>query len=85
MDNEYNQRQKIELERIQAKNILAILGEIRSLSKKLDDTRKELRTVREELRNVGKLRPLRSVEKEEALEPQVVVSDVEKQPAEAQK
>lgn len=78
MDNDYNRINKIELEKVQARNLLIMMQGIKDLNAKLDNVMKELRTVREELRNVGKLRPLRSTGKpEEILEPQVAEGQTE--------
>ena len=75
-DNAYNRINKIEKDKIQARNLLLILQGIKDLNAKFDKQEKELRTVREELRNVGKLRPLRS-KAEEAKEAETQTAGTE--------
>lgn len=74
-DNTYNRITKIEKDKIQARNLLLILQGMKDLNEKFDEISKGIRTVREELRNVGKLRPLRSKAEEAKESEQATVTE----------
>jgi len=65
--NEFQERAENEQKTVQAQQISTILDTVQGLVTELRAVKKELRTARAELRNLDKLRPLRS-EKEEAEE-----------------
>lgn len=68
-DNEFQQQADREQRRVQAEQITAILEIVKGLDAKVAAAvKKEVRVVREELRNLDKLRPLRSPKEEEAEE-----------------
>ena len=70
-ENEFQERAEREQGMSQALQITAILETLRGLDEKISNTvKKEVRVIREELRMLDKLRPLRS-NKEEAEETSV--------------
>ena len=69
--NEWNRITAVEQKKVQGDQISAILEGVKALNEKVDGLKKENRTIREELRNVGKLRPLRSEKEETQTESQV--------------
>lgn len=74
MGNEFQQQADAEQKRVQSEQLSAILGIVQTLEKEVKAVRKENRTIREELRNLDKLRPLRSA-KEEAAEQDAEASE----------
>lgn len=62
MANEFNERAKVEQERQLRNNIQVILNSIGDLTNKVVELKKEVRSTREELRNLDKLRPLKKTE-----------------------
>lgn len=67
MDNEFQAQAEREQKRVMAEQIAAILEIVKGLDEKVAAAvKKEVRVVREELRNLDKLRPLRSPKEEEA-------------------
>lgn len=65
--NEFQERAESEQRTVQAQQISTILEVVQGFGVELKAVKKELRTARAELRNLDKLRPLRS-EKEESEE-----------------
>lgn len=63
--NEFNRVAEIEQKGKQANTLSAIVLTLRDMKREFGEVKKELRKAREELRHIGKLRPLREVIKEE--------------------
>lgn len=61
-ENEFVEREKQEQNTQNAKNIEYIIEVLRGVVSDINDLKKELRTVRQELRNIDKLRPLKNTE-----------------------
>lgn len=57
--NEFVNREQKEQEKANTENVALLIGQVRDLTSLVKEVQKELRTAREELRNIGKLRPLR--------------------------
>jgi len=68
-NNDYNRLAKIEQEKAQAEAIQQLIEGQGNIVAELREVKKELRTAREELRNIGKLKPLRSKPEEEVEKP----------------
>ena len=66
MGNEFQEQADNEQKRVQATQLSSILEIVTGLAAEVKILRKENRTIREELRNLDKLRPLRSPKDEEA-------------------
>lgn len=66
MSNEFQERADTEQRGVQSEQISRILEGIQVLVEDVKAVKKELRTARGELRNLDKLRPLRSAAEEEA-------------------
>lgn len=64
MANEFNERQKIEQESSNNASISALVTKVNELLAMALENKKEVRKIREDLRNFDKLRPLRKVEEE---------------------
>jgi len=60
MSNEFVERDQQESDRAESVKIDILVQDMRELKSLVVEIQKELRTAREELRNVEKLRPLRS-------------------------
>ncbi len=58
--NEFVNREQKEQEKANTENVALLIGQVRDLTTLVKEVQKELRTAREELRNIGKLRPLRT-------------------------
>lgn len=65
MINEFQIQAENEQKQIQAQQLEAIFTMVTDLTKEVKILRKENRTIREELRNLDKLRPLRSPKEED--------------------
>lgn len=66
--NEFQERAEAEQRGVQGEQITLILAAVQRLEVEVKALRKENRTIREELRNLDKLRPLRTAKEEEAEE-----------------
>lgn len=70
-DNAFQEQADREQRRVQAEQLAAILEIVKGLDEKVTSAvKKEVRVIREELRNLDKLRPLRSPKDEEKDETQ---------------
>ena len=59
MDNEFLQRQKLDAERdVQVKTTI-ILSAVEKLNESIIEMKQTLKTIREEMRNINNLRPLK--------------------------
>lgn len=65
MDNEFQRLANQEKTNTLYESVQFLVGEMKKLSEGMKEMRQSIRTVRSELRNIGKLRPLKSETEEE--------------------
>lgn len=62
--NEFIDRERSEQDGVNKSNIVVLIGLVKEALVSLSELKKEQRTIRQELRNIDKLRPLRNKDEE---------------------